>query len=208
MRCTRLCSLKPGCDNKPLPGGSHHQGHPQPHDGYGSWAPQILNNGPTESPPRHRSSRWTASTIVAAPQSRAPLPVVRPVQSIHQNVSSPSRIRASWPPWILVVGTWDSFKIPTNQAISIRATVPSSLWSPSTHATIPCPPLLNTWERKLLLGVFFPAEGPQGKTPSAKYYRGIRDMKIQPEDNANRSRSHDWRSFSLALWWRQRTIPT
>jgi hypothetical protein len=38
-----------------------------------------------------------------------------------------------------------------------------------------------------LLGVFFPAEDPQGKTPSAKYYKGIHDMKIQPEDDANRS---------------------
>jgi hypothetical protein len=39
----------------------------------------------------------------------------------------------------------------------------------------------------------------KAKTPSAKYHEGIRDMKIQLEDDADRSRSYDCRSFGLAL---------
>jgi hypothetical protein len=43
----------------------------------------------------------------------------------------------------------------------------------------------------LLLRVFFPPKVLKAKTPSEKYYKGIRDMNIQPEDDADRSQSYD-----------------
>jgi hypothetical protein len=43
----------------------------------------------------------------------------------------------------------------------------------------------------LLLGSSFPPKVLKAKTPSARYYKCIRDMKIQPKDDADRSQSYD-----------------
>jgi hypothetical protein len=40
-------------------------------------------------------------------------------------------------------------------------------------------------------GSSFPPKVLKAKTPSAKYYKGIRDMKIQLEDDAKRRQSYD-----------------
>jgi hypothetical protein len=40
-------------------------------------------------------------------------------------------------------------------------------------------------------GSSFPPKVLKAKTPSAKYYKGIHDMKIQLKDDADRSQSYD-----------------
>jgi hypothetical protein len=40
-------------------------------------------------------------------------------------------------------------------------------------------------------GSSFPLKVLKAKTPSTKYHEGIRDMKIQPVDDADKSRSYD-----------------
>jgi hypothetical protein len=131
----------------------------------GKWAPPVrvlLERacaieawGPHVSPPL---SFFVSAPLMSGPKLSASLSTRMRLQSVtdlwghHVRLVSSTNLRLARPSSLRRAILADftrgsrSTRAPAwgEAAISIRATVPSSLRSPSTHATISCPPLSNT----------------------------------------------------------------